>query len=231
MSNCCCNAKNDEYPDDIAPCCGIQGPRCICLPYDDAWLITGLVLPIIAVLIGWLWWATWLITIMGMAIMQILWCCRNKKTGILSIVILSGLEALIQFGYAIYILVKFPESTDCWMFWGDHYTSSNKWVDDSCPEGLWAGMTFVNSFLWFGSAFCLWYFVWSGRHAKWEKLHKGSNGNSGNNGSSNNHNNSAALELASTTGARTVQTEATTVVAMTVPTLPPPKVLVDDNAV
>ena len=229
MSNCCCNANNDEYPDDIAPCCGIQGPRCICLPYDDAWLITGLVLPIIAVLIGWLWWATWLITIMGMAIMQILWCCRNKKGGILSIVILSGLEALIQFGYAIYILVKFPESTDCWMFWGDHYTSSNKWAFDDCPEGLWAGITFVNSFLWFGSAFCLWYFVWSGRHAKWEKLHKGSNGSS--NGISNNHNNSAALELASTTGARTVQTEATTAVAMAVPALPPPKVLVDDNAV
>ena len=49
-------------------------------PYEDAYMIAAQVISIIAFLISWIWWVTFIIGLVCMVVLQLLWCCRQKDT-------------------------------------------------------------------------------------------------------------------------------------------------------
>jgi len=185
---CCKGDNNDpENPEELETCCKIQGPRCMCLPYDDAWVIASMVMSMIAVCISWIWWVTWLISMVGMVLFQLFWCCRQPKSMPYLSVAVAVVTSLISLGSGIYVLIAFRNTRYCDPFafysYGelnetryientDDYFKENTddyFIRDRCQEVTWAIIAFLCAALWAIVAGCMIYFVHSGRHAKWEK--------------------------------------------------------------
>lgn len=195
--NNCCNKNRGEdrdIPDGIDPCCNIRGPRCLCLPYDDSFAITAQILSIVAVFLSWVWWVTFIISIIGMAIFQVFWCARMRSTPIYGHVVIAGITSAMSLGAGIYVLVAWKRKRYCepFVFYtNDWYYDDDKYVwpnEDNCLEKTWFIIALLCALLWAASAACLFYFVKSGRHAKWEDKHSGTI----------NSNGSPAVELAAT---------------------------------
>jgi len=169
------NHNNDpENPEGIEPCCAISGPRCMCLPYDDAWVIASMVLSIIAVCISWIWWVTWLISIVGMVLFQLFWCCRQPKATPYLSVATATVSSLLSLGSGVYALIAFGNKTWCAPFSMESYGDTNDdYARDRCDEERWAIIAFVCAALWATIAGFMIYFVHSGRHAKWENARSG----------------------------------------------------------
>lgn len=188
----CCNndEKNNnddgtsnirDYPEGVDACCRIRGRRCFCLPYDDPLMITAQVLSILAVFVSWIWWISFLLSLTGMLLLQVVWCCRQNRATLLvsaGVAVLSGLASV---GVGIYLVVAWPQFTRCDVFvlsaWryddDDGYGNWPQRHDDYCNEGSWAAVSFVCGAVWFGIAFCILRFVLGGRHALWEVKHGG----------------------------------------------------------
>jgi hypothetical protein len=182
-TNGCCDKDNSntntntnprEYPEDIDACCNVRGRRCFCLPYDDAFMITAQVVSIVALCVSWIWWATFLISLAGMAMVQVLWCCRQNKATVLGSAGVATLSALAQVGVGIYVLIRWAKSGWCdpFIFYTDDYDYSAMDDDwDWCPQKTWGALAFVCAALWAGTAVCVLWFVFGGRHARWEEKH------------------------------------------------------------
>lgn len=165
-------------PEGIEPCCAISGPRCMCLPYDDALVITSLILSIASVLISWVWWVSFIISVASLVLSQLTWCLRQPGSALYVFVAVSLVSFLAQIGVGIYALVRWKNSRYCYIFVIDDYTydyyddylgsSSRK---DHCPEEVWATISFLSGALSAASSGFMFYFVKSGRHAKWEGNH------------------------------------------------------------
>jgi len=177
---CCCNKDNDPetpYPEELDSCCKIQGPRCMCMPYDDVFVMASMVLSIIAFLISWIWWVTWLISIVGIVLFQLFWCCRQPKATPYLSVAAAAVSSLFSMGSGIYVLIAFRNKAWCSPFdlynYGElndpAYNVNHYWNRDRCHEETWAIIAFVCAALWATIAGIMIYFVRSGRHAKWEK--------------------------------------------------------------
>jgi len=180
----CCNKDNNpENPEDLESCCRVQGPRCMCLPYDDVFVVASMVLSIIAFLISWIWWVTWLISIVGMVLFQLFWCCRQPKATPYLSAAAAVVSSLLSLGSGIYVLIAFRNTRHCSPFDMYNYGELNdpQYIDntddyynrDRCYEGKWASIAFVCAALWATIAGFMIYFVHSGRHAKWEKARSG----------------------------------------------------------
>jgi len=197
----CCGKNNEEaVNDDIEQCCAIQGRRCLCLPYDDPWMITAMVLSIVTTLISWVRWPTFIINIVGMAMFQLCWCCRNGFGMIYATVAVALVCCLAHMGVGIYVLVHYKYTIYCeaWTFsgYGSLKPEDNVWdwddffyddrlayqPTDECWEDVLAAVAFICGIFWAAVAFCVFYFVKSGRHAKWEETYSNEkaagNGNS-----------------------------------------------------
>jgi hypothetical protein len=183
---CCDKDKNDpksttirDYPEGIDGCCHVRGRRCFCLPYDDPWMITAQILSIVAVFISWIWWASWIVSIVGMVLLQVVWCCRQTRGTLVVSAAVAISSAVASVGVGIWVLVVWARYTRCeplalyaWSYDDDidEYYWSGK-HDDRCYEGRWAAISFVCGVLWMGIAFCILKFLLGGRHAKWEEKH------------------------------------------------------------
>lgn len=171
----CCNKVNDrEIPEDIEPCCGsMKGKRCFCLPYDDAHFITAQILAIVAFLISWVFWGAFIVSGIGLTLLQIPWCCRQNAAVLYGTFAAAVLSALSSIGVGIYVMVVFKDKRDCYAWdlssWGiiDEYPNGRVY----CQYKVWATIAFVCAALWVAAAGLLLYFVTSGRHAQWEKKH------------------------------------------------------------
>ena len=129
-------------------------------------MITAQVLTIVAVFVSWVWWATFIISIVGMAAFQILWCCRNSKGMIYALVVIAGVCSLAEVGVGIFALVFLRKTPECDPFYMDYYEYA---YYDYCNEAAWASVAFVGAALWAASAICMFVFAWSGQHALLEE--------------------------------------------------------------
>lgn len=155
-------------------------------------MIAAQIMPIIALFISWIWWVTVIIGIIGFIVYQTPWCCRQNRGGMLCSGIFATIIGLTNIGVGIFFLVRLRDSRWCepFVLWYDTY---NSWPDDDwdgCREKTWGTIALVCGFLWLATASCVFYFVGSGRHAKWEKYHShpGSDDND-------NDDNAGAVEL------------------------------------
>lgn len=114
-----------------------------------------------------------------MAIFQVFWCTRMRSAPIYGHVVIAGLTSALSLGVAIYVLVAWKRQRFCEAFvlyTNDYYFDDDEreWPNrDYCPEKTWFTIAFLCSLLWAASTACLFYFVKSGRHAKWEDKHSG----------------------------------------------------------
>lgn len=145
-------------------------------PYDDAWVISAQILAIVAIFLSWMWWVTFLVGIGGLVMFQLPWCCRQNKGAMYGAVAIATFVSLSNIGLGIYCLVAWKHVTDCYPFDMSSYTSTyiREGEDeprDWCQEEAWAIVAFVCSAFWLATAVCMFVFVKSGRHAKWEDKH------------------------------------------------------------
>ncbi len=113
-------------------------------PYDDAIVITSQIMATVALLFSLTWWVTFVISIIGMILIQLLWCCRQNKHSIYTSTAVAGVNSLVSLGFGIYYIS---------LYW---------WYDYTGISILLCGVH------WFAVAVCMVWFVKSGRHAKWE---------------------------------------------------------------
>lgn len=171
---CCNNEKNNnrsrEYPNGVDPCCHVRGKRCLCLPYDDPWMITAQVLSIVAVFLSWVWWVFFLTSIIGMVLLQVIWCCRQNRATVFVSAAVAMINGLASVGLGIFALTVLSTQEYCDVFymyvgWSDYYDRNH----DYCEQKKWAAIAFVCGILWFIVVGLTLFFVTSGRHAKWEE--------------------------------------------------------------
>jgi hypothetical protein len=150
-------------------------------------MIAAQIISIIAFLISWLWWVTFIVGLISLVLLQLVWCCRQSKIGLfvsVGITTLAGVTCTIA---GIVMIVFWKDQSYCspWTLtdWdADNWKNSNysynyddyvptfvPTFSDYCSEGSWAVVAFVTATLWFSTAGCILYFVGSGRYAKWEE--------------------------------------------------------------
>ncbi len=170
-------------------------------PYDDGLVIASQIMAIVSVFVSWIWWVTFVITIVAMILVQLLWCCRQNVHSIYASSAVAAISSLVSLGLGIYILVEWRHKKSCFPFViysygsldGDDYYGGG---GDYCEEKAWGIIAIVCGALWFGVSVCLFRFAKSGKHAKWENHHsKTSDGGESNNNNNNNNNNPVAVEL------------------------------------
>lgn len=180
-----------------------------CRPYDDPWLITAQLLTIASIFFGWLYWVTFVISLVGLAIFQVLWCARMNRGALYSQVAIALITSVGHLIVAIYYLVVGRDRFLCdpFIMWfdddddfslrdisgstlapttsgtlistptflnDDYYASIDdaywKWPNrDYCNEKTWFVIGLVCTLLWAAASACMFWFVKSGRHAKWEE--------------------------------------------------------------
>ena len=125
-------------------------------PYKDPYIITSQILSVVAFLlsvvlgVGWSLWYLFLIGFLALVLIQLNWCCRQSKSGLLTALVLSVLSAFPSIGLVIIVFV----------------TCSDCYVD------VYVVLAFVDAALWLASAGCILVFVTSsGRYAKLEEQH------------------------------------------------------------
>ena len=157
-------------------------------------LITCQVLSIVSVCMSWVWWVTFVLSIIGMVMIQILSCCRQSRSAVFASATVAMFCGLASVGIGIYIVDKWKHAYTCYPFFvtEDHLvTEDDFWYDfwseyntnNYCEREIFAAIAFICGFLWFIVCGCLLHFVTSGRHAKWEALHSEKRITTGNNNS------------------------------------------------
>eukprot|EP00537_Pseudo-nitzschia_pungens_P001658 CAMPEP_0172366820 /NCGR_PEP_ID=MMETSP1060-20121228/17403_1 /TAXON_ID=37318 /ORGANISM="Pseudo-nitzschia pungens, Strain cf. cingulata" /LENGTH=184 /DNA_ID=CAMNT_0013090827 /DNA_START=100 /DNA_END=654 /DNA_ORIENTATION=- len=140
MGACCCTCtlKSEEE-------------RWGCFPYKDCYVISAQIVSIAALCISCIWWVMFLPSIVTTVFLQVLWCRRPKRCGMIASVAFSGVTAVLC------LLMG------CWFnAEGDFYGMDPYLVVLVRLAG------FVDAALWLTVCGCLWYFVASGRQAKFE---------------------------------------------------------------
>jgi len=149
----------------------------MCLPYDDCMAITSVVLSITSVVVSWIWWVSFIISFIGLVLSQLSWCLRLPKYTLYAFVAVAGVSSLAQIAVGIFVLIKWRKKEYCYIFVfdDDEFMYNNHDDDiyyyDACSEEVWASIAFISAALWAASAGFMFYFVNSGRHAKWEEKH------------------------------------------------------------
>jgi len=169
---CGCEKRNEnenENEDELKRCFG----GCMCLPYDDPYVIASQVLAVVAFLISWVWWASFIVSIIAMILIQLIWCCRQGRFALLAAHGIAVVAALLCLFSGIYMLVAWNSVVWCAPFIfiaddDDYNNYDDSYSFDYCPEQIYAAVALVDAALWLASAGCLIAFVNNGRHAKWE---------------------------------------------------------------
>jgi len=79
-------------------------------------MIAAQVLSIVAFLISWLWWVTFIVAIAALVLLQVMWCCRQSKTGLFVSVGISAVTGCMCIAAGIIMLVKWKNQTWCGPF-------------------------------------------------------------------------------------------------------------------
>lgn len=173
----CCSNENDKE----GCCCDKNRDNsiCICLPYVDGFMIAAQVISIIAFLISWLWWVTFVVGLICLVLLQLLWCCRQNKIGLYISAGISALAGVTCTIAGIVMIIVWKDQAWCSIFTltdgYSYYDDYSNYSNDYCSEESWAVAAFVTAVLWFSTTGCILYFIKSGRHAKWEEKVRGAN--------------------------------------------------------
>mmetsp|Transcript_17299 Transcript_17299/g.35686 ORF Transcript_17299/g.35686 Transcript_17299/m.35686 type:complete len:187 (+) Transcript_17299:269-829(+) len=143
----------------------------MCLPYDDGFVIASQIMTSVALLLSWVWWISFAISIIGMTLFQLLWCCRQNRYSIYASTAVSVVSSLASFGVGIFVLVRWKNSSRCWVFVLDSWETLDETPWDWCYEKVWGTIVILCGALWLAVAGCMFYFAKSGRHATWEEHH------------------------------------------------------------
>ena len=139
-------------------------------PYDDPLAIAAQVLSLLAFCLSWMWWPTCTMAFVAMVLYQVLWCTRMSSSLIYFNVAIASITSLGNMIIAIYVVVTWKDSSYCAPFFlMTDYHSFFFPSQQYCNEYLWFAIAFICSLLWAATAACLFYFVKSGSHAKWEE--------------------------------------------------------------
>ena len=150
-------------------------------------MIAAQVISIVAFLVSWTWWVSFLIGLGTMISLQIIWCCRQSKCGAFASSGVAAFAGVTSFIAGIVMLVRWKDKRYCEVFTFDGSGTRDddyEYYDDSyrnrdyCREGAWSVVAFVTGIMWFAVSGCIFYFVKSGRHAKWEAKYICENNNS-----------------------------------------------------
>ena len=139
-------------------------------PYEDGYMIAAQVLSIIAFLMSWIWWVTFIIGLVCMVVLQCIWCCRQKDVKALNVTMAFSAVAgsyCVMAGILMLVLWKDRKYCSIFIMTNDYSYASGK--NDYCKEGYWAFVAFFDAVLWFTTSGCIYSFVKSGRHAAWEQ--------------------------------------------------------------
>merc|ERR1711935_501827 len=136
-------------------------------PYDDAYFITAQILAIVALSISWVFWGAFIVSGIGMILLQIPWCCRQNAAVMYSSFAAAVVSALSSIGVGIYVMVVWEDQSDCYAWDFCHWNDPGSKV--YCQYKVWATIAFLCAALWIAAAGLLLYFVNSGRHAQWEE--------------------------------------------------------------
>jgi len=175
-------------------------------------MIIAQVLAFVSVFLSWIWWVSFIISMISMTLMQLLWCCRQHPSMIFASAGVAMLCFLANYGVAIYVLVDWKRTTYCdpflmYTFVDDDDDDTNDYYNtDYCEEGKWATIAFVCGTLWAVSSSCIIYFLMSGRHAKWEEMHCNHGAETSNNDTTNDEA-CAVVELGRVPEATTAETQ------------------------
>ena len=139
-------------------------------PYNDVFVILSAVFAAIGFIISWTWWVSFVFCLCGMIMFQMLWCCRQTSCALYTFASVAMVCSLIGIGLGIYFLTGFMNSRYCSIFYiygGDD--STDPYNPNFCPGELWAGYAFVCGGLWFLASTFMFFFLISGRHARFEE--------------------------------------------------------------
>jgi len=141
-------------------------------------MITAQIISIVAFVISWFWWVTFVVAGICLVLLQVIWCCRQNKIGLYISAGISFVAAITCTVAGIVMIILWKDNVYCqiWLLTdgydgNDYYTPDNGYPEkpDYCEEGIWAAVAFVTALLWFATSGCILYFVKSGRHTKWEE--------------------------------------------------------------
>jgi len=183
----CCSEESSG--SGSGGCCGCGQKRetsmCMCLPYKDGFMITAQIISIIAFLVSWVWWVTLIVGSISLALLQLVWCCRQSKIGLLVSVGISTLAGVTCTIAGIVMIILWKDERHCSVFtltdvgddyyndayyaYDDGYTGYKNVRRDYCEEQAWAVVAFITATLWFSTSGLILYFVGSGRYAVWEE--------------------------------------------------------------
>lgn len=155
-------------------CCSkTDNPTCVCVPYQDGFLIAAQIISIVAFLFSWTWWLTFVDSLIQMILLQAVWCLRLNKKWILALAVTCGITSILCLFSGIWMLVVWKDFADCtpfyWIsFYEDSFDTLFEEPIDFCNEGVWASIAFADMVLWSIVTACLLNFVYSGRHQECE---------------------------------------------------------------
>lgn len=152
----CCK-QQDKDPKKKDACC-------VCNPFEqDGFLLTAQISSIIAACISWTWWPVFVVAAPIVAILQITWCCRMAKSGLVAATILSFLAGVGSLFTGAWLITRCPRQ----IFVIVMDTFDDDYYSDSCSSNYygagrltsWAVVAFVDSFLFFLTAMCTLHFI------------------------------------------------------------------------
>jgi len=148
---------------------------------------------ILATCLSWVWWITFVESVVVMGLFQVFWCTRQSRAALYGLVAAAGVCSASSLAVALHIASVWSKKEWCWPwsmgtadpfdwnsldddFWNDAVFDDAYYDDDwysslHCPYIRWSVIPAVCGFLWGVTASLMFYFVKSGRHAKWEEKH------------------------------------------------------------
>lgn len=131
-------------------------------PFEqDGYLLTAQIASIVATLISWVWWPLFVISAPIVVLLQVAWCCKMKKAGMVAACVLSLLATVGGLFVGIWM------ATQC--FQGIFVVMMNRDDDyyygyDSCHRYMhhphaWTVVAFVDCFLFLLTFLCVTWFT------------------------------------------------------------------------
>lgn len=170
MGCCCCVDENEpQLPEGIEPCCNIRGSRCMLVPYKDKCLFLAQFISLFTIFPSIFTGPTFLLNLVGIIMFQIPWICRQNWITIYVSVVVAVTCSMSSMGFGIYAYLYLRYAKEC-AYWP--LDGPGRVMYDDCDESLLVFSSSISSVLWAFTAGCIFHFVKSGRHARWEKYHR-----------------------------------------------------------
>jgi len=167
---------------------------CTCLPYNDGLLITAQILSFIAIILSWTSVITLLMGLVAFICLQLVWCCRMNKCGLITVGVLTIIASIADLIIGIGTFVEGSEKicdgidasstlfiqnvnvNDNAISQEDINNISNE-LDKNCGPwvNMYAGLALASGILWLIITFLIFYFTCGNRIKRFD-----SNNNSNN---------------------------------------------------